>query len=175
MKIKEQKGITMVALVITIIVIAIIASISINEGSKIIKKSKIQTLETNMLAIEAKAKAYAEEIESKVWVLEEGDGENQKNGKRQTEFEAKGMNSVSVGSEALEQVNQSINSSYNAYQLSETCLNNMGLGEIKEEGYIVIFSQSDYKLMDVIYSEGVEYEGTKYYSLSSLKEKLENE
>ena len=67
--IKNEKGITILALVITIIILLIIASISINAGSQLIQEAKVQTIETNMLAIRAKAKAYAEEIEAATWAL----------------------------------------------------------------------------------------------------------
>lgn len=69
---KNEKGITILALVITIIVLLIIASISINAGSQLVEQAKIQTIETNMLAIRAKAKSYAEEIEAATWALSEG-------------------------------------------------------------------------------------------------------
>ena len=83
---KNNSGITLLVLVITIVVLTIIASITVYEGKELIDKSKVQTLETNMLTIQAKVKAYAEEIEAKVWALEDGAGNNQKDGKRKSEF-----------------------------------------------------------------------------------------
>ena len=46
---KNNSGITLIALTVTIIVMIILATIGINSGKEIIKKSKIQTLQTNML------------------------------------------------------------------------------------------------------------------------------
>ena len=80
--IKKDSGITLVALVITIIIIMILASISVYEGKQIIAKSKVQTLETNMLTIKAKAKVYAEEIDAKVWTYKD----SEKGAKRDEEF-----------------------------------------------------------------------------------------
>ena len=71
MTMKSSSGITLVALAITIIVMMIIATISIYEGTKVIKEAKVQTLETNMLAIKAKAKTYVEEVEAATWALTE--------------------------------------------------------------------------------------------------------
>ena len=64
---KNDSGITLLVLVITIVVLTIIASIAVYEGKELIEKSKVQTLQTNLLTIQAKAKAYAEEIEAKIW------------------------------------------------------------------------------------------------------------
>ena len=44
---KENKGITMVVLVITIVVLLILAGISIGKGSNIIKSSQLENLKTN--------------------------------------------------------------------------------------------------------------------------------
>lgn len=68
-KVKNEKGITIIALIITVVVLVIIASISITAGSQLIQEAKTQTIETNMLAIRAKAKSYAEEIEAATWAL----------------------------------------------------------------------------------------------------------
>lgn len=60
MKIKENKGITMVALIVTVIVIMILASITVYMGTGTIKNTALQTFKTNMLLIEAKAREYVE-------------------------------------------------------------------------------------------------------------------
>ena len=65
MKIKNNKGITLVVLSITIVVLLILASIAVTSGQEIIKKSQIENLKTNMLLIEAKAKEYCEEASFK--------------------------------------------------------------------------------------------------------------
>lgn len=66
MKIRENKGITLVTLVITIIVMLIIAGITVYSGKEIIKKARLEELKTNMLLIEAKAKEYVEEANFKI-------------------------------------------------------------------------------------------------------------
>lgn len=172
--IKKDSGITLVALVITIIIIMILASISVYEGKQIIAKSKVQTLETNMLTIKAKAKVYAEEIDAKVWTYKD----SEKDDKRDAEFSSddRKMDKTSVSQEALAQVEDKIKTGgYVAYLATGEALTKMGLDEIKNEKYIVIFSIEDYKLMDVIYQDGVIYNKKTYYSLSALQEVLENE
>ena len=64
----NNKGVTLISLVITIIVLLIIAGISINSGKDIIKKAKLEELKTNMLLIEAKAKEYVEEANFKMGI-----------------------------------------------------------------------------------------------------------
>lgn len=63
---KRDKGITLVALSVTIIVLIIISSIAIYSGSKTIKKANLESLKTNMLLIEAKARECVEEANFKL-------------------------------------------------------------------------------------------------------------
>ena len=48
---KENKGITMIALVITIIVLLIISGIGIYEGTQSLKEVKLEELKTNMILL----------------------------------------------------------------------------------------------------------------------------
>ena len=57
---KKNKGITMVALVITIALLLILAGISIGTGGNIIKRTELENLKTGMLLIEVKGKEYVE-------------------------------------------------------------------------------------------------------------------
>lgn len=61
MKVKKEKGVTLIALTITIIVLLIIAGIAIYSGRETIQKANLEALRTNMLLIEAKAKGVVEE------------------------------------------------------------------------------------------------------------------
>lgn len=65
-KLKKNKGVTLVALAITIVVLLIIAGISIYAGKDTIKRANLESLRTNMLLIEAKAKEYVEEANFKM-------------------------------------------------------------------------------------------------------------
>lgn len=59
----KEKGITLIALVITIIVIIILAGITTYEGTQLIKESKLQTVTANMLLIQAKAETLRDKKE----------------------------------------------------------------------------------------------------------------
>ena len=63
---KENRGVTLLALVITIVVMIIIAGIAVYTGTDTIKKAKLEELKTNMLLIEAKAKGLVEEVNFKI-------------------------------------------------------------------------------------------------------------
>ena len=172
--VKNNSGITLIVLVITIIVLIIIASISVYEGKELIAKSKVQTLETNMLIIQAKAKSYAEEIDAKIWTEEEED----KDSARNAAFLEKGFENPSSNLENkyIEQLNKDINSTnYISYTLSEKALQDMGLDDIDNENYIVVYDKGDYQKIDVIFNNGVTYKRVTYYTLSELKKALSGE
>lgn len=161
---KNNSGITLMALIITIIILVVILSISVYEGKELIAKSKLNTLETNMLTIQAKSKAYAEEIDAKIWT------ESDKDTKRNEEFAEKGFTNPS---NTIDSKYVNIDTSnYVAYTVSPEGLSGMGLDEIKNEQYMVIYDKDDFKKMDVIYTNGVSYNRTMYYTLSALQEVL---
>ena len=180
---KNNSGITLLALIIIVIVLIIIASISVYEGRELIAKSKVQTLETNMLTIQAKAKSYAEEIDAKIWTES---GEN-KDSKRDNEFNKKGFinPSSSLDNKYEEQISSEImdNNNYISYELSnepsnessKNALSEMGLDDINGESYIVVYDKTDYKKLDIIYTNGVTYKKVTYYTLSKLKNALSND
>ena len=62
----KNKGITLVALTITIIILLIIAGISISAGGNMIKKANLEALKTNMLLIKTKGKEYVENANFKL-------------------------------------------------------------------------------------------------------------
>lgn len=170
---KNQSGITLMALVITVIVLTIIASISVYEGKQIIKNAKIQTFETNMLTIKAKAKAYGEEIDSQLWAYTYGTED--RTNKLNEIFPNYGLEAYTLSdSNIISQLDSQVSeSSYEAYTIDALLAQN-GLSELKEdtsEGqYIVIYNAEDYTKVDVAYTGGISYEGKVYYTLSALQE-----
>lgn len=185
----NSSGITLVALAITIIVMMIIATISIYEGRKIIKEAKVQTLETNMLAIKAKAKTYLEEVEAATWALPES-GENNKADTRisfltnpidENGYEME--NTELTDANQINQLKDDLKSATNieAYSITENTLKKMGLDEAIEDikdgdKYIMVFAIDtegnnivNVNSIDIIYTSGIEYEGNVYYTLSALQ------
>jgi len=148
--IKRNSGITIIALVLTIIIMMIIMSIAVYQGKDIIRKAKLQTLETNMLTIQAKAKSYAEEIDAKVWAL----GDN-KESKRDELFSEKGLEKTAT----------------NEYKVTDEGLETMGLDELKGEEYTVIYS-NDFNSIDIKYGSMVTYNNKSINKLSELQKEL---
>lgn len=145
------KGITLVTLVITIIVLIIITSVSIYTGNGIIKQASLQTINTNMMLIQAKTKTIAEQAKFN------NDTSNYK-GTKLTEI---------TGNSLIDKLisDQIITDKENYYLLTQTDLNEMGLEKIKiEQGYVV-----NYDTNEIIYVNGFETKGETYYKLSEMK------
>lgn len=159
----SKKGVTLIALIISIVVLLVIASIAIHEGSNLIGQAKVQTYETNMLSIEAKVKGYAEDIEAVVWTKNDSD----KQPEREKKFKEYGLEKTTISSDVQSAIPQNY-----AYLITDDGLNKMGLDDLKGEQYIVIFDKNNYKNMDIVYPKGVNYENNTYYTLSGLKEAL---
>lgn len=60
---KKENGVTMVMLVIMIIVMLILAGIIVYEGTSTIKSAKNQSIYTNMLLIQAKARTIKDKVD----------------------------------------------------------------------------------------------------------------
>ena len=159
----SQKGVTLVALIIAIVVLFIMASIAVNEGVNLIGQARVQTYETNMLSIEAKVKGYVEDIEATLWTKNDSDKQVEKEKK----FREYGLEKTTISSE----IQNSILQNY-AYEITDEGLEKMGLSDLKGERYIAIFDKNNYKNMDIVYSKGVNYNNETYYTLSQLKEAL---
>ena len=65
---KSTSGITLIALAITITVLAILIGISIYSGKETIQQAKLEELKTNMLLIQAKSKEYVEKANFKMGI-----------------------------------------------------------------------------------------------------------
>ncbi len=149
---KSQKGITIVSLVITIVVLIIIAGITVYTGTGIIKQATLQTIHTNMMLIQAKTKTIAEQAKFN----------NDTSG-----YKGIMVNDIS-GDENIDKLKNDgiIEDGSKYYMLTEADLKDMGLDKINiDEGYIV-----NYDTEEIIYVKGVKKDGNTYYKLSQLKE-----
>ncbi len=115
MKIKDNKGITLLTLVITVIVLAIIASVSVSMGLGMLETAKFENIQTDLLLIQSKSKMMAEGIAM-------GEiPEDEIRGQKQTEGEYIGW-----------------------YKLSQQDLNEIGVTKAKaEDGYYVNYEEED--------------------------------
>ena len=158
MKVKNNKGITLIALTITIIILLILASITIYSGKESIKKAQLESLKTNMLLIKAKAKEYVEQASFKNGVNKSEISEEAKN-----ELKGKEANASDYSKQ-----NITINGGEILYKLTSDNLKEMGLKDVKlgsNEEYLVKYNIKDVTV-EVYNTSGYENNGTTVYSLS---------
>lgn len=161
MKVKNNKGITLIALTITIIILLILASITIYSGKESIKKAQLENLKTNMLLIKAKAKEYVEQASFKNGVNKSEISEEAKN-----ELKGKEANASDYSKQ-----NITINGGEILYKLTSDNLKEMGLKDVKlgsNEEYLVKYNIKDVTV-EVYNTSGYENNGTTVYSLSELE------
>ena len=161
MKVRNNKGITLIALTITIIILLILASITIYSGKESIKKAQLESLKTNMLLIKAKAKEYVEQASFKNGVNKSEISEEAKN-----ELKGKEANASDYSKQ-----NITINGGEILYKLTSDNLKEMGLKDVKlgsNEEYLVKYNIKDVTV-EVYNTSGYENNGTTVYSLSELE------
>ena len=164
MKIKNEKGITLIVLAVTIIIMLIIASIAIYAGTESIKNAKLEALKTNMLLIQAKAKEYVEEVSFKIGVTSGVDATEVQNRTNQARTE------IYINDAQLEVVTDTSKiprlTSGNTYKVGQEALKKMGLEQIENTGgeYWVTFDEENCTV-EVYNTEG--YQGN--YSLTDIE------
>ena len=161
---KNDIGITLIALSITIIVMMIIAGITVNLGLDLIQEVKLQDLRTNMLLMQAKGKECVEEVSfQKANVTDENEiqtikNENLKGTKVEENPEVQN----------LLQNTGKIQEGYEYYYLTEQDLSDMGIQELSVEdyGYFILGYNIEEIKVEVINTTG--YQGN--YTLTQLNE-----
>lgn len=179
----NNKGVTLIALVVTVIVIIILASISITTGSNLIAKSKVENMITNMLIIKSKCRVLEEEIEGKTWdystEVEEGAELSKKEqGRREIFVNEHNFILVKNADATVYNLNELANDSV-YYVLEKEALSKMGLASLWEEGksyYVIKYTVRDNKYEDinVYYTKGIKYNNKVYYDLDTLQN-IDNE
>ena len=140
MKIKENKGITLVTLVITVIILVILAGTGVSIGLNLTATAKYTNVQTYMLLIQQKCEYVENEVV--IGEMEEDD----RYGELQEDGDLPGW-----------------------YKLSQGDLNEMGVKVQKQKtGYYVNYNTE--KGVDVIYKPGVVNDGETYYKLTEMLE-----
>ena len=168
--INNQKGITLVALTITIIVLLILATITINAGKGVIKEAKLEELKTNMLLIRAKAKECVEEADFKLGPRDNNtDPDGTVLANIRNEIYVTGQGLMEIGN-VTNKEHGSIPNENNVYMVTNETLTKWGLNKIQlsdDEAYFVEFNEK--KLTVEVYNN-LGFDGK--YSLSEI-EKIE--
>ena len=149
---KNNKGITIIALIVTIIIMMILASVTIEFGTGEIQRAKLEDIKTTMLLIKGRAKIVAEK---------ESFGES---------YDNTGMvklaDATSYNISNLQNIFNSLGDTSNLYIWEQTAMDNNNIDvEITTQDFFVV----DYSTGEVYYSLGYTYEGNTYYSLTDMQ------
>ncbi len=177
---KNEKGITLVVLIITIIILMILAGITIYAGTNSIKKANLEGLKTNMLLIETKAKEYIENASFKLGVNPNTDT-MYKDAEQYLTGDDKGenINKVNEANEKVhkEQIDQAKNigiaeqdiENGKVYILSTDNIKNMGINDVEsnqENGWYIIVYNIEDTTAEIYHTMG--YNGK--YSLTDIEQ-----
>ena len=89
------------------------------------------------------------------------------------------MNQSGNQDELISKVDDKVNTGNGCecYDITTDTLKDMGLNELAEEtgngDYVVVYDASNYKNIEIIYVNGIEYRNVRYYTLSKLQEALD--
>ena len=148
---QNNKGITLVALTLTIIILIIITSVTVYTGTNIIKQVSLQNTNTDMMLIQAKVKTIAEQA---------------KFNKDNSNYKGTPLVQVLDNKKTDKLVDEGIVEDITKYYLlSKSDLDSMGLEKIDiADGYLV-----NYENEEIIYVRGFQKDYNTYYKLSDIK------
>jgi len=154
----QMKGITLISLVITVIVLVIIAGITLYSGKETIKRAKLEELRTNMLLVQAKAKEYVEQANFKMGPSPD---DSKKTTVRQEVYEGEAKLEKATNVTAPSSIPVA-----DCYKVTEETLKAWGLNKIKtetEEYYLIQFDDTN-ATVEIYNTKG--YDGK--YSLTEI-------
>lgn len=155
---KQEKGITMLSLLITLLIMIVVIAIGINTVSPLVQKSNIEDLTTELMLIQAKWQIERERVNfDGTSIFDEGLINAQ-----DTENEGKLIDEYKYVTNSESWIDSNVKA---YYRLPDEALKSMGLELEKNYGYAV-----NYENDDIIYIPGIEAEdGKVYYKLSEIK------
>ncbi len=173
---EKNKGITMIVLVITIALLLILAGISIQGGSSIIKRADLENLKTDMLLIKVKGKEYVENANFNLGTsFDKLTDENEKSKRiemaksklKGTEIQnASELSKFGITSDQFEREKNNLNL---YYTLSTSDLEEIGMQDVSSKGqYIIKYNIKDMTI-EIYNTQGFENGDKTYYSLSELE------
>lgn len=171
---KNEKGITVVALIITIILLLILAGITIYTGNDSIQKANLEGLKTNMLLIQTKARAYVENASFDLGIDPQNATDEMKtNAKNELSGEDKGTLVTSDDSMVDTLLNIGINQedidNEKVFKLTTENLEKMGIHDVtsdSEDGWYVIVYNIDDTTAEIYHTIG--YQGK--HSLTEIEQ-----
>ena len=161
---KRNKGITMISLMVTIVILMILATITMYYGNSAMKEAKLQDLKTNMLLIQASLKSGLEKYHFETSNLSDA---NEKEAQKSNYLKGTKLADTDlqkIKQEIFDEIKEDypqIDGNFDYYYLSTSDLMELGIKDVEssnEDGhYIVAYS------MNSVYPNIVEVINTKGY------------
>lgn len=160
---KRNKGITMISLMVTIVILMILATITMYYGNSAMKEAKLQDLKTNMLLIQASLKSGLEKYHFETSNLSDA---NEKEAQKSNYLKGTKLANPQdrLKQEIFDEIKEDypqIDGNFDYYYLSTSDLMELGIKDVEssnEDGhYIVAYS------MNSVYPNIVEVINTKGY------------
>ena len=153
-KVKSNKGITLVSLIVTIVVMGILLSVTVIYSSDLMQKSKMTDYIGYMKLVKARADVVLEEeVFNSVGEIESDEISNSK-----------------IDDIIVEKYNDT---KYLIRIWNGNDIANQGIDKsiLKNANYfVIVFNKESRKTVDVIYSEGCELKETIYYTLTDMED-----
>lgn len=151
---KNKKGITLISLVITVIVLSILASIATYSGVSVIQSAKLTTFTTELKIMQTQINnIYEENKTAEIGTEITGDIQTQAN---------------LVFDELAKDTTVGITTSDGYRYWSKELIKQLGIEGIEQDFFVNLEKRS------VVSYQGLEYEGKRYYTLSQLPNGLYN-
>lgn len=161
---KKEEGITFVALSIAIILLLILVGISFYVAKKEIEKEKLEELKTDMLFIQAKAREFVEEVNTKMGIGSEEEKIARRDIARQEIYVDR--EKLRMADTIPEPLQIAMGDSEICYYLTKETKEKWELEKIeKEEEYLIKLDEKNAKV-EIYYIKG--YEGK--YSLTEINQ-----
>ncbi len=159
MQVKSEKGVTLILLVITVIVLAILATVAIGEIGEVMNHVNLETVSTDLLLVQAKAKVIAEKANfNDDESLLKGQKVSEVTGNTQID-ELKTNGVISKSDENYEK--------YYIWDKQTVEEIEIGITDMKDTDFFIV----NYETEEVIYPQGYEHtDGNTYYKLSEIME-----
>ena len=165
-RIRKENGVTVIALVITIVVLAIIVSIAISSGKEVLEKANFEELRTNMLLIQAKSKEYVEQANFRMGINPEQKSAEEKQTIREEVYGTASKDGAQLEKATDVPSNFGISDISTCYWLTSAAQEKWGLNQIELESgerYLIRFDETE-ETVEVYNTVG--YEGL--YTLTDI-------
>lgn len=159
---KENKGVTLISLAITVAVLIILASIATYSGVEVIRKSKLDNFTIEMETMQAEVNSLYQKANGNETVEING------NTYTGSEIYNIGKDLDSQASKVFKSGASGITDSTGYRIYDQDIIKELGIDSVEEKFFINIQTRS------VVSYDGLEYEGTVYYTLNQLPNGLYN-